>query len=299
MAVMVHDRAQDQATVRAAGAATALTRTTSGSMPSACAARRARASRARIVEAADAERRRLERDLHDGAQSRLVALALSLRLARMSTPDGHRHGRRCSTPRSTSSGRAWRNCATSPAASIRRCSPSAGSSRPSGHSPRARRSRWTWSEGRPASSRGGRDGRVLRGLGALTNVSKYAHAGHATVRVERVDGRLLVNISDDGVGGASTDHGSGLRGLSDRVAALSGTLEISESPVTGPACAPNCPAHERTAHTPLRVVVAEDSFLPAPASYGSSRARASPSWGRRATPRSSSSRSTSIGPTSP
>ena len=64
-------------------------------------------------------------------------------------------------------------------------------------------------------------------------MSKYAHAGHATVRVERVDGRLLVDVSDDGVGGASADHGSGLRGLSDRVAALSGTLEFSSPPGHG------------------------------------------------------------------
>jgi signal transduction histidine kinase len=68
---------------------------------------------------------------------------------------------------------------------------------------------------------------------ALTNVSKYAQAAHATVRVERVDGRLLVDVSDDGVGGATPDAGSGLRGLSDRVAALSGTLEVSSPPGQG------------------------------------------------------------------
>ena len=68
---------------------------------------------------------------------------------------------------------------------------------------------------------------------ALTNVSKYARAAHATVRVERVDGRLLVEVSDDGIGGASTADGSGLRGLSDRVAALSGTLELSSPPGEG------------------------------------------------------------------
>jgi len=53
------------------------------------------------------------------------------------------------------------------------------------------------------------------------------------VRVERIDGRLLVEISDDGIGGASTTDGSGLRGLSDRVAALSGTLELSSPPGEG------------------------------------------------------------------
>ncbi len=68
---------------------------------------------------------------------------------------------------------------------------------------------------------------------ALTNVSKYAHAGHATVRVERIDGQLLVEVSDDGVGGAAAGDGSGIRGLSDRVAALSGTLEVSSPPGQG------------------------------------------------------------------
>jgi signal transduction histidine kinase len=68
---------------------------------------------------------------------------------------------------------------------------------------------------------------------ALTNVSKYAHAAHATVTVERVDGQLLVEVRDDGVGGASARDGSGLRGLSDRVAALSGTLEVLSPPGQG------------------------------------------------------------------
>ena len=68
---------------------------------------------------------------------------------------------------------------------------------------------------------------------ALTNVSKYARAGRAEVRVERVDGHLLVEVSDDGVGGASALDGSGLRGLSDRVSALSGTLEVSSPPGRG------------------------------------------------------------------
>jgi signal transduction histidine kinase len=62
---------------------------------------------------------------------------------------------------------------------------------------------------------------------ALTNVAKYARAEHATVRIQREDGRLLLEISDDGVGGAHPDAGSGLRGLADRVAALDGELDIS------------------------------------------------------------------------
>jgi signal transduction histidine kinase len=62
---------------------------------------------------------------------------------------------------------------------------------------------------------------------ALTNMAKYAQAEHATVRIQRDDGRLLLEISDDGVGGAQPDAGSGLRGLADRVAALDGELDIT------------------------------------------------------------------------
>ena len=67
----------------------------------------------------------------------------------------------------------------------------------------------------------------------LTNVAKYAQAAHATVRMERVDGRLLLEVSDDGIGGAAPSAGSGLRGLSDRVAALDGALEVASPPGGG------------------------------------------------------------------
>jgi signal transduction histidine kinase len=61
---------------------------------------------------------------------------------------------------------------------------------------------------------------------ALTNVAKYANASHATVEVARENGRLVVEVADDGVGGADPEHGSGLRGLADRIAVLEGRLEI-------------------------------------------------------------------------
>ena len=61
---------------------------------------------------------------------------------------------------------------------------------------------------------------------AFTNVAKYAQASRATVRAAREDGRLVVEVSDDGVGGADPSNGSGLRGLADRVSALDGVLEL-------------------------------------------------------------------------
>jgi signal transduction histidine kinase len=234
VAVIVHDRAQDQETVRAAGAATALL-LDNQRLDAELRARLVEldASRARLVEAADAERRRIERDLHDGAQSRLVALALSLRLARMGLPEKSETGAMIDA------------CIDELRLSLdelrdlaRGIHPAVLSDRGLEPAVRALAARAPV----PVDIVGGPTGRLPAAVEtaayfvvseALTNVSKYAHAAHATVRVERVDGRLLVDVSDDGVGGASAELGSGLRGLSDRVAALSGTLEVSSPPGRG------------------------------------------------------------------
>jgi signal transduction histidine kinase len=66
----------------------------------------------------------------------------------------------------------------------------------------------------------------------LANVAKYANATQASVAVRRQNGHVTVDVADDGVGGADAAHGSGLRGLADRVAALDGTLSL-ESPAGG------------------------------------------------------------------
>ncbi|HEX5858964.1 MAG TPA: sensor histidine kinase [Microbacterium sp.] len=234
VAVIVHDRAQDPETVRAAGAATALLLDHQRLE----AELRARlieldASRARLVQAADTERRRIERDLHDGAQSRLVALALSLRLARM------RAGGDSDTAALLDTCIAELRLSLDELRDLARgIHPAVLSDRGLEPAVRALAARASV----PVDIVGGPTGRLPAAVEtaayfvvseALTNVAKYAHAGHATVRVERVDGRLLVDVSDDGVGGASAAHGSGLRGLSDRVAALSGTLEVSSPPGHG------------------------------------------------------------------
>ena len=233
VAAIVHDRAQDAATVRAAGAATALT-LENQRLDAELRARlvELRASRARLVEAADGERRRIERDLHDGAQSRLVALALNLRLARMSVTDGS-------------------DTAPLLDGSIDELGQSLKELRDlaRGIHPVVLSERGLEPAVRALAARApvpvdivGQAGRLPAAVEtaayfvvseALTNVSKYARAEHATVRVERVNGQLLVEVSDDGVGGASVSDGSGLRGLSDRVAALSGTLEVTSPPGRG------------------------------------------------------------------
>ena len=234
VAAIVHDRAQDADTVRAAGAATALM-LENQRLDAELRARlvELRASRARLVEAADGERRRIERDLHDGAQSRLVALALNLRLARMRVTDGTDTAALLdgSIDELGQSLKELRDLA-------RGIHPVVLSERGLEPAVRALAARAPV----PVDIVGRATGRLPAAVEtaayfvvseALTNVSKYAHAEHATVRVERVDGQLLVEVSDDGVGGASAGDGSGLRGLADRVAALSGTLEVSSPPGQG------------------------------------------------------------------
>jgi signal transduction histidine kinase len=68
---------------------------------------------------------------------------------------------------------------------------------------------------------------------ALTNVAKYAAASRAAVAVTRGNGRLVVEISDDGVGGADPEQGSGLNGLTARVEAIEGKLDIESEPGRG------------------------------------------------------------------
>jgi signal transduction histidine kinase len=68
---------------------------------------------------------------------------------------------------------------------------------------------------------------------ALANTAKHARASHVEVRLTAGDGALTVEVSDDGIGGASLDAGTGLRGLRDRIAALGGSLDLTSAPGTG------------------------------------------------------------------
>ncbi len=189
------------------------------------------ASRARIIEAADAARRRIERDLHDGAQQRLVSMALDLRLARrVVAQDPSAAG-----PLLERLGDELASASAELRELARGIHPAVLTERGLAPAIGALASRSTV----PVEVLAVPDDRLAPALEAtayftvseaLTNVAKYAEASHATVLVEPRDGELVVEVRDDGVGGASPDSGSGLRGLADRVGAADGELSV-ESPV--------------------------------------------------------------------
>jgi signal transduction histidine kinase len=186
-----------------------------------------RASRARIVEAADAARQRLERDLHDGAQQHLVGVALNLRLARGRLQEGDPAARLVDEAIAELAVAAdkLRELARGihPAVLVE------GGLEPALHALLDRCPV-------PATLRADLPTQRLDPTveatayfvvaEALTNVARYARATRVDVIARRHDGVLEVEVSDDGSGGADPSRGTGLRGLGDRLAALDGTLRI-------------------------------------------------------------------------
>ena len=192
-----------------------------------------RTSRARLVEAGDAARRRLERNLHDGAQSRLVALALKLRMAR-----GRAEGQPELAALLDESSEELQAGLDELRELARGIHPAVLSDR--GLAPALEMLASRAPVPVDVAADGGDDlpAPVATAIyfvvaEALTNVAKYAQARHAAVTVERAPGRVVAEVADDGVGGADFAKGSGLRGLSDRVAALDGRLVLDSSPEGG------------------------------------------------------------------
>jgi signal transduction histidine kinase len=191
------------------------------------------ASRARIVESGYAARRRLERDLHDGAQQRLVSIALSLRILR-SRIDGDPDA-----VRELDSARSELDEALDELRELARgIHPSVLTDRglDAALDGLARRAPLPVEVAETPAGR--LPDRVESAAyfvvaEALTNVAKYAQATQACVNVRRDDGMVLVEVSDDGVGGADPATGSGLRGLLDRVSAVGGRLEVDSRPGEG------------------------------------------------------------------
>jgi PAS domain S-box-containing protein len=186
------------------------------------------ASRARIVTAGDVERRRLERNLHDGAQQRLVALAVSLRIAMAkldSDPAAARDRLAEAAEELTLALQELRELARGLHPSVL-----------TDHGLRAAVEMLAARAPVPVEIEQTPDGRLPEPVEAaayfviaeaLTNVAKYAHASAARISVSASDASLLVEVADDGVGGADPATGTGLRGLADRVEALGGSLGVS------------------------------------------------------------------------
>ncbi|EXG80476.1 sensor histidine kinase [Cryptosporangium arvum] len=188
-------------------------------------------SRARLVDAFDAERRRIERDLHDGAQQRLVALGMTLGLARLAGPDEMR------TLVERAHGDA-RRALDELQEFLRGIHPRILTDRglPAAVAELADRS------GVPVDVELELPGRLPSSVEvaayfvvceALTNVARHSGCSSASVTGGQEGSRLVVEIRDDGVGGASAAPGSGLAGLADRVAAAAGRLALV-SPPGGP-----------------------------------------------------------------
>ena len=186
------------------------------------------ASRARIVQAGDAERRRLERNLHDGAQQRFVSLALGLRLAQsqLTADPGAAADLLARAGEELALGlEELRELA-------RGIHPAVLTDRGLAAAVEALAARATL----PVELNSLPSERLPEQIEAaayyvvsesLANVAKYAAASQAQVDLARDDGLLVVEVSDDGVGGADPGEGSGLRGLTDRVEALGGRLQVS------------------------------------------------------------------------
>jgi signal transduction histidine kinase len=193
-----------------------------------------RESRARIVQAGYAERKRVERDLHDGAQQRLVALGLELQMVRSRLDHDP-----TAAAEMLEAAAAELNAATEELRELARgIHPQVLTDRGLVPALQALANRAPL----PVTVEADDHERAPEAVEAaayyvvseaLTNVARHANASQAVVRVSRADGLLQVEVEDDGSGGAALEGGSGLRGLVDRVGALDGTLEVESERARG------------------------------------------------------------------
>ena len=197
------------------------------------AARALTASRIRLVQSGDAERRRLERNLHDGAQQRLVGLALALRLA---------ENRVVSDPESAVAQlEAARAELAEALDDLRELARGIHPAVLSNHGLRAALPALADRSTVPVEVEVDVErlpeaievAAYYAASEALANVAKYAGATHAELRAACRDGALELSVADDGVGGADPSLGSGLQGLADRVEALGGRLAVASPPGEG------------------------------------------------------------------
>ena len=181
-----------------------------------------------MIEAEQRERRRLERNLHDGAQQRLVALSLTLRLAQgrlRKDPEGAEKllaGAQDELNRALEELRELARGIHPAVLSDRGLK--AALEALAGRSPVPVELERTPPDRLPPPVEAAAYFVVAE---ALTNVVKYANASQARISVTRSNGHAVVEVADDGVGGADPGRGSGLRGLADRISALDGTMVLT------------------------------------------------------------------------
>jgi PAS domain S-box-containing protein len=192
------------------------------------------ASRARIVAAADEARRRIERDLHDGAQQRLVAASIALRVAERNLTDAP-----IEPVMLLARARRQLDAGLEEVRELAR-----------GIHPAVLTDRGLPAALRALADRAPLPVRIRCGLSerlapdvectlyycaaeAITNVARHAHATRAEVRLRCGEGLVALEVADDGTGGARTGGGSGLGGLADRLAVLGGTLAVESEPGHG------------------------------------------------------------------
>jgi signal transduction histidine kinase len=206
-----------------------------------------RASRARIVEAGDLERRRVERDLHDGAQQRLVSLSLELQVARRALGEAGDPAVRRSLDRAAEEALAALSELRDLALGIHPLILTESGLGEAVESLADRTSVDVSVDVGPERYSPAVEGAAYFVISeALANVTKYAKATKATVRIRGVADRMTIEVGDDGIGGADPHAGSGLRGLADRLAALDGTITVVSPTGGGTTISAQIPTIQRT-----------------------------------------------------
>jgi signal transduction histidine kinase len=228
VAALVHDASLDEPELLEAVSAAAGIALDNARLHAELAARldELRGSRVRVIEAGQKERQRLERNLHDGAQQRLVALSLELTMLKKSLDDD---------PDTSSRIEHARNEIAMSLQELRDIARGLHPAIVSGHGLAVALESLAARAPVPVRLNVELEDRLPEQLEvaayylvseSIANIGKHAHASSATVDVSRDDGQVVIEIVDDGIGGANTEAGSGLRGLADRVEALDGRLRV-------------------------------------------------------------------------
>lgn len=232
-------------------------------------AKEVRASRSRIVAAADESRKRIERNIHDGAQQRLVALALDVRLLAEQAPSLSTDELAAAHQRIGADLKAALGELRELARGLHPSVLTTDGLGPAIEQLASRSSiRVTVDVTETRFPEAVETACYFTVAEALANVAKYAEATEAVVRVEQQDGRIRLQVSDNGVGGADPKAGSGLTGLVDRIAALDGTLTVDSPPGVGTTLTVELPLPDTTSELQESLRAATEPQTPEPTYAG-------------------------------